>query len=138
MFSSSSQIFLSFSKLWGGMVVGTNSWLGPFNESLGSGTTWTSARTINCVFHCYNWFYHTWYMTLLWPSMSLCKLFGPPLLKWYFDDPRKPLKNTCLLLYVTFKLIHVCTCNLLHYSLHASGNVHKNKKKLELSSMSPE
>ena len=25
--------------------------------------------------------------------MSLCRIFGPPLLKWYFDDPRKPIKT---------------------------------------------
>ena len=26
---------------------------------------------------CYNWFYHTWLITHLWPSLSLCRLFGP-------------------------------------------------------------
>ena len=26
---------------------------------------------------CYNWFYRTWLITYLWPSLSLCRLFGP-------------------------------------------------------------
>ena len=27
---------------------------------------------------CYSWFYHTWLITLLWPSLSLCRLFWTP------------------------------------------------------------
>ena len=26
---------------------------------------------------CYSWFYHTWWITDLWPSLSLYRLFGP-------------------------------------------------------------
>ena len=26
---------------------------------------------------CYSWFYHTWWITHLWPSLSLYRLFGP-------------------------------------------------------------
>ena len=33
----------------------------------------------------YSWFYHTWLITLLWPSLSLCKLFRPHGLILYFD-----------------------------------------------------
>ena len=38
---------------------------------------------------CYSWFYHTWWITHLWPSLSLCKLFGPHgtfLYLWCFQD----------------------------------------------------
>ena len=41
--------------------------------------------------------------------MSLYRLLGPPLLKLYFDVPRKSTKNTCLCVYATFKAIYVCT-----------------------------
>ena len=37
---------------------------------------------------CYNWFYHTWLITHLWPSLSLYRLFGPhgPILyPWCFQ-----------------------------------------------------
>ena len=47
--------------------------------------------------------------THLWPSQYLCRLLGPHGLILYFDVPRSSLKNTCLLLYVTFKSILTCT-----------------------------
>ena len=43
--------------------------------------------------------------------MSICRLLGPPLLKLYFDEPRKSLKNTHLCEYKIFNPIHVCTHN---------------------------
>ena len=58
---------------------------------------------------CYSWFYHTWLITYLWPSLSLCKLFRPHGLILYFDVPSSSIKNTCLLLYMTFKPILACT-----------------------------
>ena len=63
----------------------------------------------------------------LWPSLSLCRLLGPPLLKIYFDASRNPLKNTCLLSYAVFSLKVTCTCSLLHRDPRTSRNVHKNK-----------
>ena len=59
----------------------------------------------------YRWFYHTWLITYLWPSMSLYILFRPHGLILYFDVPRSSLKNTCLLLHATFKPILACTRN---------------------------
>ena len=59
---------------------------------------------------CYSWFYHTWLITCLWNSMSLCRLFRPHGLILYFDVPRKSPKNTCLCVYSTFKDILTCIC----------------------------
>ena len=58
---------------------------------------------------CYSWFYHTWLMTYLWPSLSLCKLFRPHVLILYFDVSKFIPKNICLLLYMTFNPILACT-----------------------------
>ena len=60
---------------------------------------------------CYSSFYHTWLITYLWPSLSLCRLFRPHGLILSFDVPRSSLKNPCLLLYVAFKPILACTRN---------------------------
>ena len=70
--------------------------------------------------------------------MSLYRIIGPPLLKLYFDDPRKSLKNTYLFVYMNFKLIPACTPKLLHCSSCTLRNMQKRKKKLlEFSSMGP-
>ena len=58
---------------------------------------------------CYSWFYHTWLITYLWPSLPLCKLFIPHGLILYFDVSKFIPKNPCLLLYATFKPILACT-----------------------------
>ena len=60
--------------------------------------------------------------------MSLYRLLGPPLLKLYFDDPRKSLKNTYLFVYMNFKLIPACTPKLLHCSSCTLRNMQKRKK----------
>ena len=59
---------------------------------------------------CYSWFYHTWLITYLWPSLSLCRLFIPHGLILSFDVPISSPKKLCLLLYMTFKAILTCTC----------------------------
>ena len=56
----------------------------------------------------YWWFYHTWLITCLWPSLSLCRLFRPHGLILYFDVSKFIPKNTCLLLYVTFNPTLAC------------------------------
>ena len=58
---------------------------------------------------CYNWFYHTWLITYLWPSLSLCRLFRPHGRILSFDVPISSLKNPCLLMYTNFKPILTCT-----------------------------
>ena len=58
---------------------------------------------------CYSWFYHTWVITYLWPSLSLCRLFRPNGIILYFYVPSSSLKNTCLLLHSTFKPVLTCT-----------------------------
>ena len=60
---------------------------------------------------CYSWFYHTWLITCLWPSLSLCRLFRTDGLILFFDVPSSSLKNLCLLLYATFNPILACTCD---------------------------
>ena len=64
---------------------------------------------IMCI--CYNWFYHTWLITYLWPPLSLCRLFRHHGLILSFDVPSSSLKNPCLLLYATFNPILACTHN---------------------------
>ena len=64
---------------------------------------------IRCI--CYNWFYHTWLITYLWPFMSLCRLYEPHGLILSFDVPSSSLKNPCLLLYTNFNPILACTCD---------------------------
>ena len=59
---------------------------------------------------CYSWFYHTWLITYLWPSLFLCRLFRPHGLILYFDVSNFIPENSCLLLYVSFKPILTCTC----------------------------
>ena len=61
---------------------------------------------------CFSWFYHTWLIIYLWPSLSLCRLFRPHGLISYFDVPRSSIKNTFLFLYVTFKAILACIHNV--------------------------
>ena len=58
---------------------------------------------------CYSWFYHTWLITYLWPSLALCKIFRSHGLILYFDVSKFIPKNPYLLLYATFKLILACT-----------------------------
>ena len=58
---------------------------------------------------CYSWFYHTWLITYLWPSLSICRLFGPHRLILDFDVSKFIPKNTCLLMYMTFNPILACT-----------------------------
>ena len=60
---------------------------------------------------CYSWFYHTWLITYLWSSLSLCRLFRPHGLILSFDFPISSIKNPCLLLYTTFNPIPTCTCD---------------------------
>ena len=45
--------------------------------------------------------------------MSLCRLLRPLLLKLYFNEPRKSLKNTFLCVYTTFNPIPACTHSIL-------------------------
>ena len=61
--------------------------------------------------YCYSWFYHTWLITYLWPSLSFCRLFRPHGLILYFDVSKFSPKNTILLLYMTFNPILACTCD---------------------------
>ena len=55
---------------------------------------------------------------LLWPSLSLCTLFGPPLLKRNFDVPRNTLKIPIYLYRSQAYILHVhvaCpTMTLIH------------------------
>ena len=63
------------------------------------------------VLGCYSWFYHTWWITLLWPSLSLCRLLkphGPFLYLWCFQDhPLKTCNNCHTRLLIPFSHIYV-------------------------------
>ena len=70
-------------------------------------TLWT--HTLGGI--CYSWFYHTWLITYWWPSLSLCRLFGPPFPILYFYVPIKSPKTP----------IYVCTWLLNQYP-HTHAN----------------
>ena len=58
----------------------------------------------------YNWFYRTWWITLLWPSLSLYRLFRPHVPFLYFMFPMSSLKtcNNChTQLLIHFSCIYV-------------------------------
>ena len=75
------------------------------------GSVWSLWLFLKSSRSCYSWFYHTWLITHLWPSLSLCRLFGPHGLILYFGVPRSSPKIACLYLYVTFKAIFACIRN---------------------------
>ena len=72
-----------------------------------SRNNFNSSIYVRSIYHklCYSWFYHTWLITHLWPSMSLRRLFGPhgPILYFYVSNFIP--KNTCLLLHMPFNPI---------------------------------
>ena len=73
-----------------------------------SSSIWNSSTTCTN-YRCYSWFYHTWLITYLWPSLSLYRLFRLHGLRLSFDVPISSPKNPCLLLYMTFNPIPACT-----------------------------